>query len=293
MRTVKTLLEDTLVDIWSAILLGLVQGLAEFLPISSSGHLSVLQNLFHLNSLEEGHLFFDVLLHLGTLVSIFICYWKDIKDMVREVFIVLRGGRTVSGERVKQPLPAARLFLMLVIATLPLVLIVPINDLVEQLYYQTWFIGVAFMLTGCLLYVSDRMAPGTKTEKNIRIRDALIIGCCQCVATIPGLSRSGTTITAGIATGLDRSFAMRFSFLLSIPAVLGANVLSIVDAIREGFDASLLPIYLVGMLAAVISGIGAILLMKLISRKSKFGFFTYYCWAAGIITLVLSLGYGY
>ena len=88
MRTVKTLLEDTLVDIWSAILLGLVQGLAEFLPISSSGHLSVLQNLFHLNSLEEGHLFFDVLLHLGTLVSIFICYWKDIKDMVREVFIV-------------------------------------------------------------------------------------------------------------------------------------------------------------------------------------------------------------
>ena len=280
-------------DIWSAIFLGIVQGLAEFLPISSSGHLSVLQNLFHMNSLEEGHLFFDVLLHLGTLVSIFICYWSDIKAIVREVFIVLRGGRTVTGERISGPLPAARLFLMLVIATLPLVLIVPINGLVEELYYQSWFIGVAFMLTGCLLFVSDKMTPGHKTEKNMRIRDALIIGCCQCVATIPGLSRSGTPITAGIATGLDRGFAMRFSFLLSIPAVLGANVLSIVDAIREGFDASLLPIYLVGMLAAVISGIGAILLMKLISRKSKFGFFTYYCWAAGIITLVLSLGYGY
>ena len=280
-------------DIWSAIFLGIVQGLAEFLPISSSGHLSVLQNLFHMNSLEEGHLFFDVLLHLGTLVSIFICYWSDIKAIVREVFIVLRGGRTVTGERISGPLPAARLFLMLVIATLPLVLIVPINGLIEELYYQSWFIGVAFMLTGCLLFVSDKMTPGHKTEKNMRIRDALIIGCCQCAATIPGLSRSGTTITAGIATGLDRGFAMRFSFLLSIPAVLGANVLSIVDAIREGFDASLLPIYLVGMLAAVISGIGAILLMKLISRKSKFGFFTYYCWAAGIITLVLSLGYGY
>ena len=273
-------------DIWSAIFLGIVQGLAEFLPISSSGHLSVLQNLFHMNSLEEGHLFFDVLLHLGTLVSIFICYWSDIKAIVREVFIVLRGGRTVTGERISGPLPAARLFLMLVIATLPLVLIVPINGLIEELYYQSWFIGVAFMLTGCLLFVSDKMTPGHKTEKNMRIRDALIIGCCQCAATIPGLSRSGTTITAGIATGLDRGFAMRFSFLLSIPAVLGANVLSIVDAIREGFDASLLPIYLVGMLAAVISGIGAILLMKLISRKS-------YCWAAGIITLVLSLGYGY
>ena len=278
-------------DIWSAIFLGLVQGLAEFLPISSSGHLSVLQNLFHLNSLEEGHLFFDVLLHLGTLVSIFICYWADIKDIVREVFIVLRGGKTASGERVKQPLPAARLFLMLVIATLPLVLIVPINGLVEELYYRSWFIGVAFLLTGCLLFVSDKMAPGHKTEKNMRMSDALIIGLCQCVATIPGLSRSGTTITAGIATGLDRQFAMRFSFLLSIPAVLGANILGIVDAIRTDFDISLLPVYLVGMLAAVISGIGAILLMKMISRKSKFGFFTYYCWAAGVVTLVLSLGY--
>lgn len=278
-------------DIWSAIVLGIVQGLAEFLPISSSGHLSVLQNLFHMNSLEEGHLFFDVLLHLGTLVSIFICYWSDIKDMVREVFIVLRGGKTASGERIRQPLPAARLFLMLVIATLPLVLIVPINDLVEELYYQSWFIGIAFLLTGCLLYVSDRMTPGSKTEKNMRIRDALIIGCCQCVATIPGLSRSGTTITAGIATGLDRQFAMRFSFLLSIPAVLGANILSIFRAVSEGFDVSLLPIYLVGMLTAMASGIAAILLMKLISRKNKFGFFVYYCWAAGIITLVLSLSY--
>lgn len=278
-------------DIWSAIFLGIVQGLAEFLPISSSGHLSVLQNLFHMSSLEEGHLFFDVLLHLGTLVSIFICFWGDIKAIVREVFIVLRGGRTVSGQRVKAPLPAARLFLMLVIATLPLVLIVPVNDLVEQLYYQSWFIGVAFMLTGCLLFVSDKMAQGHKTEKNMRITDALIIGLCQCVATIPGLSRSGTTITAGIATGLDRQFAMRFSFLLSIPAVLGANVLSIVDAISEGFDVSMLPIYLAGMLAAVLSGIAAILLMKFISRKNKFGFFTYYCWAAGIITLVLSLSY--
>ncbi len=278
-------------SIWSAIFLGIVQGLAEFLPISSSGHLSVLQNLLHMNSLEEGHLFFDVLLHLGTLVSIFICYWSDIKSIVREVFIVLRGGRTASGEKISQPLPAARLFLMLVIATLPLVLIVPINDLVEELYYQSWFIGIAFLLTGCMLFASDKMTPGAKTEKNMRIRDALVIGVCQCVATIPGLSRSGTTITAGIATGLERGFAMRFSFLLSIPAVLGANILSIFDAISTGFDVSLLPVYLVGMLAAVISGIAAILLMKFISRKNKFGFFVYYCWAAGIITLVLSLSY--
>lgn len=276
----------------SAILLGIVQGVAEFLPISSSGHLAILQNLFALSAGED-HLFFDVLLHLGTLISICVCYWGDIVAMVREVFIVLRGGRRADGTPVQGNLGAARLFMMIVVGTLPLFLVLPINDKVEELYYITPFIGVALLLTGCMLFVSDKMTPGKRTEKNMRFRDALVIGLCQCVATIPGLSRSGTTITAGIATGLDRGFAMRFSFLLSIPAVLGANVLSIVDAIREGFDASLLPIYLVGMLAAVISGIGAILLMKLISRKNKFGFFTYYCWAAGIITLVLSLGYGY
>mgnify|MGYP003206735812 FL=1 len=273
----------------SAILLGIVQGVAEFLPISSSGHLAILQNLFDLSAGEE-HMFFDVLLHLGTLISICVCYWGDIVAMVREVFIVLRGGRRADGTPVQGQLGAARLFLMIVVGTLPLFLVLPINDSVEQLYYITPFIGVALLLTGCMLFVSDRMAPGRKTERNMRFRDALIIGLCQCVATIPGLSRSGTTITAGIATGLDRKFAMKYSFLLSLPAVLGANLLSLIKAIgEEGVDASLIPAYLIGMLFAMLSGIAAILLMKLIAKKSKFGWFAYYCWGAGALTIILSL----
>jgi undecaprenyl-diphosphatase len=283
------LLEDCFVTISSAILLGIVQGVAEFLPISSSGHLAILQNLFVLSAGEE-HMFFDVLLHLGTLISICVCYWGDIVAMVREVFIVLRGGRRADGTPVQGNLGAARLFLMIVVGTLPLFLVLPINDSVEQLYYITPFIGVALLLTGCMLFVSDRMAPGKRTEKNMRFRDALIIGLCQCVATIPGLSRSGTTITAGIATGLDRGFAMKYSFLLSLPAVLGANLLSFIKALgEESIELSMVPAYLVGLLAAMLSGIAAISLMKLIAKKSKFGWFAYYCWGAGLLTIVLSL----
>lgn len=273
----------------SAIILGIVQGVAEFLPISSSGHLAVLQNLFDLSAGED-HLFFDVLLHLGTLISICVCYWGDIVAMVREVFIVLRGGRRADGTPVQGHLGAARLLLMIVVGTLPLFLVLPINDKVEELYYITPFIGAALLLTGCVLFVSDKMAPGTRTERNMRFRDALTIGLCQCVATIPGLSRSGTTITAGIATGLDRNFAMKYSFLLSLPAVLGANLLSFIKAIgEESIEASLIPAYLLGMLAAMLSGIAAISLMKLIAKKSKFGWFAYYCWGAGVLTIILSL----
>ena len=269
----------------SAILLGIVQGVAEFLPISSSGHLAILQNLFALSAGED-HLFFDVLLHLGTLISICICYWGDIVAMVREVFIVLRGGRRADGTPVQGNLGAARLFMMIVVGTLPLFLVLPINDKVEELYYITPFIGVALLLTGCMLFVSDKMTPGKRTEKNMRFRDALTIGLCQCVATIPGLSRSGTTITAGIATGLDRNFAMKYSFLMSLPAVLGANLLSFIKAIgEESIDASLIPAYLLGMLAAMLSGIAAISLAK----KSKFGWFAYYCWGAGVLTIIFSL----
>ena len=273
----------------SAIILGIVQGVAEFLPISSSGHLAVLQNLFDLSAGED-HLFFDVLLHLGTLISICVCYWGDIVAMVREVFIVLRGGRRADGTPVQGHLGAARLFLMIVVGTLPLFLVLPINDKIEELYYITPFIGAALLLTGCMLFVSDKMAPGTRTERNMRFRDALTIGLCQCVATIPGLSRSGATITAGIATGLDRTFAMKYSFLLSLPAVLGANLLSFIKAIgEESIEASLIPAYLLGMLAAMLSGIAAISLMKLIAKKSKFGWFAYYCWGAGVLTIILSL----
>ena len=276
------------VSIWNAIILGLVQGIAEFLPISSAGHLSILQNLFHMSTTENGHLFFDVLLHLGTLISICIVYWRDIVAMVREVFAFFRNTRLPAAQR-QQELPAARMVLMIILATLPLFLILPINDKVEQLYYHTFFIGLMLILTGFLLFVADKMPKGTRTEKNMRVRDALIIGVCQAVATIPGLSRSGTTIAAGMATGLDRSFAVRFSFLMSLPAVLGANILSLAKAAKAGIDVSLLPAYLIGMLVAMVSGVAAIGFVKRLTSKGRFGAFSYYCWGAGALTMILSL----
>lgn len=272
--------------IWNAILLGLVQGLAEFLPVSSSGHLSILNNLFHMTTAEEGHMFFDVLLHLGTLISICVVYWQDIASMFFEVLGMVNIG-PMAGQR-KQHYPAARLFLMIVAATLPLVLVFPVKDMLEGLYYNSIFIGVMLVLTGCMLYVSDKMQPGKKSERNMSFVDALLIGVCQCVATVPGLSRSGTTITAGLATGLRRDFAVKFSFLMSLPAVLGANILSIADAAREGIDWANVPAYLVGMAVAMVTGIGAISLLKRIAQSGRFGGFAYYCWVVGVLSIILT-----
>ncbi len=273
-------------SIWNAVILGLVQGLAEFLPISSSGHLSILSNLFSLAGTEE-HMFFDVLLHLGTLLSICIVYWEDIRQMFFEVLGFINVG-PLSGER-QQRYPAARLFFMICLATLPLFLVLPINDKLEVLYYNNIFIGLALILTGCMLYVSDKMTPGRKTGGSMTILDAVIIGLCQCAATVPGLSRSGTTITAGLATGLRRDFAVKFSFLLSVPAVLGANILSLVDAVQSGIDWSCVPAYLIGTAVAMLSGIGAISLLKYIANKGKFGGFAYYCWVVGVLSIILSM----
>jgi len=274
-------------SIWTAALLGLVQGVAEFLPISSSGHLSIINNLFNLSEVQNGHLFFDVLLHLATLISILVVYWHDIVQMFYEVLAFVNLG-PYAGQR-QERYPSARMFIMIVIATLPLFLVLPIRKQLESLYYQNVFIGIAIILTGCMLYVADKMLPGKKTERTMTLSDALIIGLCQCVATIPGLSRSGTTITAGIACGLRREYAVKFSFLMSIPAVLGANILSIADAVKAGIDWASVPAYLIGMVLALLSGIASIHFLRYISAKAKFGGFAYYCWVVGVLAIVMSL----
>ena len=271
-----------------AIFLGLIQGLAEFLPVSSSGHLSVFQNFFGISAGGESSLIFDVLLHLGTLVSVCVVYWSDIVGIVKDCIGLICGvGHPVPGEQKRYP--GARLLLMMAISSVMLFLVLPFKDKVEQLSNHTGFIGFALIMTGCMLYISDRMAKGRKTEKNMRVLDAVLIGICEVVATIPGLSRSGTTITAGIATGLDRQFAVKFSFLISIPAILAANVLSLADAVKGGIDAAMMPTYLLGMLVAMVVGYFALSLVKYISQKGKFGWFAYYCWAAGAITILLTI----
>ena len=273
--------------LFDAIFLGIVQGLAEFLPISSSGHLSVFQNFFGLMDVEAENLFFDVLLHLGTLIAVFVAYWGEIKSMVLEFFTMIGARKLPKGQ--KPDRLSRRMIFFIIIGTLPLFVILPIKDLVDGLYSNTIFIGCAFLVTGTLLMVSDRMTRGNKDLKSATIVDILLVGCAQAVATVPGLSRSGTTIAAGMGRGFSREFAVKFSFLMSLPAGLGANLLSLIDAIQEGVDWSLMPLYLVGVVTAAVVGYLAIRLLKFITQRGKFGGFAYYCWGAGLVTLILSL----
>lgn len=268
----------------SSFLLGLVQGISEFLPISSSGHLSIAQNLLGLQAVGQEHLFFDVLLHLGTLAAVFVAYWQDIVDMVCEFFRAI--GDLVHHRTTTQTPPARRLMLMVIVGTLPLFVVLPFKDAIEALYYNTAFIGCALIVTGTLLFFSDRVRRGHKTEKTATMRDTLLVGAAQAIATCPGISRSGMTICAGMFLGFDRRYAVRFSFLLSIPAVLGANLLDLADAVHTGVDMTQVPVYLVGILAAAVSGYLCIRLIRMIADRGKFGWFAYYCWAVGALTLI-------
>ena len=269
----------------SSIILGLIQGVAEFLPISSSGHLAIAEHLLGMTGLEIPE-FFDVLLHLGTLIAVFAAYWDDIRNMVVEFFC---GVRDLAHRTTPTPVPPARrLILLIIVGTLPLLVVLPIKDLVEGLADNMYFVGGALIVTGFLLFASVRVEKGRKTEKNATLVDVLLVGAAQAVATCPGISRSGTTITAGCFVGFDRKFAVRFSFLLSIPAILGANVLSIKDALATVVWSEV-PVYLVGVAVAAAVGYACIRLLKMIADKGKFGFFAYYCWIVGAITLVLTV----
>ena len=270
----------------SSVLLGLIQGIAEFLPISSSGHLAIAENLLNMSGASEVPEFFDVLLHLGTLLAVFAAYWSDIRDMVVEF---VHGAQDLVRHSTPVPVPPARrMILLIIVGTLPLFVILPIKDLVEGLADNMYFVGGALIVTGILLFVSDRVRKGRKTEKSATLLDVLLVGVAQALATCPGISRSGTTITAGCLLGFDRKFAVRYSFLMSIPAILGANILSIKDAL-ETVIWSEVPVYLAGVLVSAVVGYACIRLLKMIAEKGKFGFFAYYCWAVGILTIVLNI----
>lgn len=271
----------------NAFILGIVQGVAEFLPISSSGHLSIAQNLLGLGVEGTDDVFFDVLLHLGTLVAVFAAYWDDIREMILEFFRMI--GDVAHGTVPRSVPPARRLILLIIVGTLPLFVILPFRHMVEALYGNTFFVGAALLVTGALLFTCDRIRKGRKTERSATVVDVLIVGAGQAIATCPGISRSGMTISMGCFRGMERRFAVRFAFLLSIPAVLGANILQIGDVVEAGIDVKLLPAYLLGVVAAGVSGYLSIRLVRLVAEKGKFGAFAYYCWAAGAVTLVLSL----
>ena len=268
-----------------SILMGIIQGVAEFLPISSSGHLALFQTFFGMENVEEKYMFFTVQLHFGTLISVCVVYWRDIADMIREFFLGIAAlvGRKDTGVT---PPPARRMVMLIIIATLPLFVMVLLQDAINQLFSNSIMVSCALIVTGFILFFSDRLAKGHKTVRNATVADALIVGCGQALAVIPGLSRSGTTISVGMLRGFDRAFAVRFSFLLSLPAILGANVLEIKDAVEAGFPMEELPMYLVGVAVAAVVGYFAIRLVKSLADKGKFGKFAYYCWAVGLGSLI-------
>ena len=271
----------------SSVILGLIQGVAEFLPISSSGHLAIAEHLLGMSGASDIPALFDVLLHLGSLVAVFAAYWGAIRDMILEFFC---GVSDLVHHSTPNPVPPARrLILLIIVGTLPLFVILPVKDRVEGLADNMYFVAGALLVTGCLLYASDRVRKGRKTEKTATMVDVLLVGVGQAIATCPGISRSGTTITAGCFVGFERKFAVRFSFLLSIPAILGANILSLKDAAEAGINWGEVPVYLVGVVTAAVVGYLCIRLLKMIADKGKFGFFAYYCWAVGAFTLILNL----
>ncbi len=267
-----------------SIILGLIQGLTEFLPVSSSGHLVIFENLFKLESAESSNLFFDVLLHFGTLVAVVIAFRQDIAELLRAFFGMFRRG----DPNRQRDLFSRRLILMLVVGTLPLLAIMPVKDVIEGARAYPWIVGIALFVTAGLLFLADRVGKGRKTEKNATMLDALLIGLMQAVAVTPGISRSGSTISMGVFRGFERNFAVKFSFLLSLPAVLGATLLETADAVKTGIDWTLMPVYLAGMVTAGVSGFFAIKLVRYIANKGKFGWFAVYCAAAGIAAIVIS-----
>ncbi|MCI8303579.1 MAG: undecaprenyl-diphosphate phosphatase [Lawsonibacter sp.] len=266
--------------------LGFVQGVAEFLPISSSGHLTLFQHFF---GMEEADQLFNVLLHFATLLAVCVVYWRDIWEMIVEFFCFL--GDMFSHRRYRgNPPEARRMVLLIIVGTLPLFLVLPVKSEVEAFGNNPIFVCCALLITGCILFLSDQMARGHKNARNATLLDVLLVGVAQGCATIPGLSRSGCTISTGMVRGFDRKFAVRYSFLMSLPAVLGATLLEVLDVIKldGGVPQENLPKYLLGMAVAAVVGYFSIRLVQLLADKGRFGAFAFYCWGAGGLFLLLN-----
>lgn len=265
--------------------LGFVQGVAEFLPISSSGHLTLFQYFF---GMDEPDQLLNVLLHFATLLAVCVVYWRDIWEMIVEFFRFF-GDLFSRQPRRGRPPEARRMVLLIIVGTLPLFLVLRVKDKVEALGNNPVFVSCALLVTGCILFLSDQMARGHKTAKSATLLDVLLVGVAQGFATIPGLSRSGCTISAGMVRGFDRKFAVRYSFLMSLPAVLGATLLEVLDVmgLEGGIPAENLPKYLLGMAIAAVVGYFSIQLVKLLADKGRFGAFAFYCWGAGALFILL------
>ena len=270
-----------------AIVLGLVQGLSEFLPISSSGHLALLQNLFEIN--EDKVIFFAVLLHIGTLVSIFVVYHKDIYALIKELFLLFKDLFTGKGLRIEEK-PIRKLGIMIIVSSIPTAIMgLFFSDYIDKIFGSLTVIAICWIITGFILLFSEKLKNNKKEIEGMKYRNAIFIGICQGLAIMPGISRSGSTIVGSLVTGLKREFAVEFAFLISIPAILGSAILEFPKAIKAGIEPSTIGPMIVGFLVAAISGYFAITTMIKIVSKQKMRYFSYYVWIIGLGTFIYSI----
>lgn len=259
-------------NIIQSILLGLVQGLTEFLPVSSSGHLALSQKLFGLN---EVPISYDILLHIATLLAVLIFFRAIIIKLIADTLKALGNGKL-------DEVPKA--VWMLMIGTIPAVFVgVFIKDYIDTFFSSTTVVGIGLLITSFFMFTTSRYKNTKKDIKGMTWKDSLVIGVFQSIAILPGISRSGSTVMAGLFRGMKRSEAFSFSFLLSIPAILGAFLLDINDIF--GMKSSEMFVYSFGVITAFISGYFALVIFKKIVVTEKLSLFGWYTLGLGLLSL--------
>lgn len=273
-------------QIYQGVVLGIIQGLAEFLPVSSSGHLVLFQNFF---GLTEPALSFDISLHMGTLAAVLWIFSSDIKAMIFSLMGLLTKVRSKNNfyDLLKED-KNFMLAVMIIVGSVPTGII----GLIIQKYTDLFFssvpmVGFMLIVTGTFLWFTKKFSTNDTGKEKIGFKQALFIGLCQGIAVIPGISRSGSTITAGLFSGIDRETSARFSFLLSIPAIFGAELLSLKDSIGAGLSFDNATIY--GTITSFIVGFFALKILLKIVKTGRLHYFAPYCWLAGIIAIAAGL----
>ena len=232
---------------------------------------------------------FTVMLHMGTLISVFIVYWKDIVELFRELIACIKDIGTGKGPRINAN-PTRKLGFMIIVATIPTALIgFLFNDTFESFYSKMWVIGIGLLLTGAILWAAEKFGKNDKDIEEMSFVHAIIVGVMQGLAITPGVSRSGSTLFGGLISGLNREFAVRFAFLISIPSILGSFVLELPGAVKAGMQGTSLGPILLGVLVAAVSGFVAIKAMIKIVSGKKLTMFSYYVWTLGILVILYSI----
>jgi len=283
--------------IWKAILLGIIQGAAEFLPVSSSGHLVIVKEILGVD-LENGGIFFDVMLHLGTLLAIFVAFWKDIRRLIVEgIHIVLDIFYNIGmlfGRIVKKDCEYRRvirssyrkLVVLIILSTIPTGIIgILLSDIIELANGMILVPGVCLLITAMFLVIADAADEGEKRPKEVSYLNAGAVGVAQGFATMPGISRSGTTITACLLCGFEKKFAVKYSFIMSIPAVLGAVVLELKDFSSLHLSNKDVISCIVATAVAAVVGYLSICFMMSLVRGKKYKYFAIYCAIIGLVAI--------